>query len=92
MKKRAKARVPRQFGARLLFTARQLLLPLIEGIVHSRRELFSWVQRVGISALTGLFEMDAVELVGPRGLHRTERSHSRWDTAPIVLPFGGGGQ
>ena len=44
MKNRAKVGVPAQVGAELLFTAQQLLLPMIEGIVHSRRELFSWVQ------------------------------------------------
>ena len=75
MKNRAKASVPAQVGAGLLFTAQQLLLPMIEGIVHSRRELFSWVQQVGINALKELFEMDAVEMVGPKGLHRIERSH-----------------
>ena len=89
MKNRAKASVPAQVGADLLFTAQQLLLPMIEGILQSRRELFSWVQQVGITALKELFERDAVELVGPRGLHRSERSHYRWGAAPIVLPFTG---
>ena len=89
MKNRAKASVPAQVGAELLFTAQQLLLPMIEGILQSRRELFGWVQQVGITALKELFERDAVELVGPRGLHRSERSHYRWGAAPIVLPFGG---
>ena len=87
MKNRAKASVPAQVGGGLLFTTQQLLM--IEGIGHSRRELFSWIQQVGISALQELFEMDAVELVGPRGLHRTEPSHYRWGTARIVLRFGG---
>jgi len=32
-------------------------------------------QQVGINALKELFEMDAVEMVGPKGLHRIERSH-----------------
>ena len=89
MKNRAKASVPAQVGADLLFTAQQLLLPMIEGILDSRRELFSWVQQVGIHALQELFEMDSVEMAGPKGLHRTRRSHYRWGTAPIVLPFGG---
>ena len=89
MKNRAKAGVPAQVGAGLLFTAQQLLLPMIEGIVHSRRELLCWVQQVGISALKELFEMNAVEMVGPRGIHRRERPHYRWGRAPLVLPFGG---
>ena len=89
MKNRANARVPAQVGAELLFTAQQLLLPMIEGIVASRHELFNWIQQVGISALRELFELDAVELAGPRGRHCAQRSHYRWGAAPIVLPFGG---
>ena len=89
MKNRAKGRVPEQAGAGLLFTAQQLLLPMIEGLVHSRRELFAWVQQVGISALNQLFELDAVELAGPQGKHSSTRSHYRWGSAQIALPFGG---
>lgn len=89
MKNRANTRVPAQVSAGLLFTAQQLLLPMIEGIVASRHELFSWIQQVGISALRELLEMDAVELAGPRGKHCAQRSHYRWGAAPIVLPFGG---
>ena len=89
MKNRAKGRVPEQAGAGLLFTAQQLLLPMIEGLVHSRRELFAWVQQVGISALNQLFELDALELAGPKGKHSSTLSHYRWGSAQIALPFGG---
>jgi hypothetical protein len=37
MKKRANASETKQAGAQLLFTAEQLMLPMIEGILHSRR-------------------------------------------------------
>jgi len=84
MKNRAKGRVPEQAGAGLLFTTQQLLLPMIEGLVHSRRELFAWVQQVGISALNQLFELDAVELAGPKGKHSSTRSHYRWGAAQIA--------
>lgn len=46
MKKRANASEPVQVGAELLLTAQQLMLPMIEGIIHSRRVLFGWVQQV----------------------------------------------
>src|SRR5215469_15385727 len=88
MKNRAKANVSAQVGAGLLFTA-QLLLPMIEGLVRSRRELFAWVQQVGISALNELFELDAIELAGSKGKHCSQRSHYRWGSAQIALPFGG---
>jgi hypothetical protein len=89
MKKRAKATEPTQVGAGLLCTAQQLLLPMIEGIIHSRRELFGWVQQVGISMLKELFQLDVVQLAGPKGKHAAERSHYRWGSAAIALPFGG---
>jgi len=62
---------------------------MIEGIVHTRRELFAWIQQVGINALQELFELDVVEMAGAKGKHCPARSHYRWGAAPIVLPFGG---
>jgi putative transposase len=88
MKKRANATEPRQVSASPLFTAQQLLLPMVEGIINSRRELFGWVQQVGISALKELFELEVVQLAGPKGKHAAERSHYRWGSAAIALPFG----
>lgn len=89
MKNRAKPGLPAQVGAGLLPTAQQLLLPMIEGMVHTRYELFGWMQQVGINALQELFELDVVEMAGAKGKHCRERSHYRWGAAPIVLPFGG---
>jgi hypothetical protein len=89
MKNRANRGLPAQGGAGLLPTAQQLLVPMMEGIVHTRRELFAWIQRVGIDALQELFELDVVEMAGAKGKHCLERSHYRWGAAPIVLPFGG---
>ena len=89
MKNRANPGMPAQVGAGLLPTAQQLLLPMIEGMVRSRRELFAWLQQMGINALGELFELDVVEMAGPKGKHCPERSHYRWGAAPIVLPFGG---
>ena len=89
MKNRANPGMPAQVGVGLLPTAQQLLLPMIEGMVRSRRELFAWIQQIGINALGELFELDVVEMAGPKGKHCPERSHYRWGAAPIVLPFGG---
>ena len=89
MKNKATPRLPAQVGAGLFLTVEQLLLPMIEGIVNSRRELFGWIQEVGINALKELFERDVVEMAGAKGKHCAERSHYRWGAAPIVLPFGG---
>jgi hypothetical protein len=77
MKKRANATEPRQVSASPLCTAQQLLLPMVEGIINSRRELFGWVQQVGISALKELFELEVVQLAGLKGKHAAERSYYR---------------
>jgi transposase-like protein len=89
MKNKANPGLTAQGGAGLLPTAQQLLLPMIEGMVHTRRELSAWIQQVGINALQELFELDVVEMAGAKGRHCLERSHYRWGAAPIVLPFGG---
>jgi hypothetical protein len=86
MKKRANASEPTQVGADLLFTAQQLLLPMIEGIIHSRRELFG----VGPAGRNQRAQrMEVVQLAGCKGKHSTERSHYRWGSAATALPFGG---
>ena len=89
MRKRAKSREAKQAGTRLLITAQQLLLPMIEGIAHSKAALLEWVHQVGLSALGELFERDAEQLAGPKGKHSKERSHYRWGSAAAELPFGG---
>ena len=90
MRKRAKSREAKQAGTGLLLTAQQqLLLPMIEGIAHSKAALLEWVHQVGLSALGELFERDAEQLAGPKGKHSKERSHYRWGSAPAELPFGG---
>jgi putative transposase len=89
MKNKANPGLTAQVGAGLLPTAQQLLLPMIEGMVQSRHELFAWIQQVGINALQELFELEVVEMAGAKGKHCLERSHYRWGAAPIVLPFGG---
>jgi putative transposase len=89
MRKRAKSREAKQAGRGLLLTAQQLLLPMIEGIAHSKAALLEWVHQVGLSALGELFERDAEQLAGPKGKHSKERSHYRWGSAPAELPFGG---
>jgi transposase-like protein len=89
MKNRANPKLTAQVGAGLLPTAQQLLLPMIEGLVHTRHELIGWIQQVGINALQELFALDVVELAGAKGKHCPKRAHYRWGAAPIVLPFGG---
>ena len=72
MRKRAKSREAKQAGTGLLLTAQQqLLLPMIEGIAHSKAALLEWVHQVGLSALGELFERDAEQLAGPKGKHST---------------------
>jgi hypothetical protein len=78
MKNRGRASLPAQVDVGLSFTARQLLLSMLEA--RHRPQPLRVVQlgsfiRSASTLPQELFATDAVELVGPSALHRTERSH-----------------
>jgi len=68
---------------------RQLLLPMVSGMAAAKQDLLEWVQEVGLAALEEVFESDVEALTGPKGKHRTERTHHRWGSTSTELPFGG---
>ena len=93
MKKRAE-RAGREQGPRPPIHAdaaqlRQLLFPMVAGIAATRTELMAWVHAVGLSALEELLRDDAARIAGPKGVHRTERTHHHWGSVPTELPLGG---
>lgn len=67
----------------------QVLMPLIAGLVGTRRDLMTWVHQRGLEALDELFRLDAEALAGPKGKHRESRTHHHWGTTNAELPFGG---
>ncbi len=84
MRNRAESTGKRRAGA--IVAVGQLQLPVIVGIAQSTQALLEWVERVGLAALSEVFEDDAEQLAGPKGKHRAAGWHYRWGS--IFLPFG----
>jgi hypothetical protein len=50
---------------------RQVVLPMVAGIVTTKKAMRDWVTDFGMAALLGLMEADAERAVGaPKGAHR----------------------
>ena len=68
---------------------RELLLPMVAGIAATKSDLMNWVHEVGLAALGEVLRGEADAIVGPRGKHRTDRTHHHWGHASAELAFGG---
>jgi putative transposase len=90
MRSRAERRDGMQ-GAELfpLNRLRQVLLPMVAGMAAAKQDLLSWIQRVGLEALSEVFEADVVSLTGEKGKHDPNRRHHRWGMTQTELPLGG---
>jgi transposase-like protein len=102
MKKRAEKTTRKQPIVRLagaerlratLFPAgelRQVLLPLLAGVVTTKRLLRDWVTDFGLSAVVGLMQADAERVVGARkGARLAGRRRSHWGSTPTPFPYDG---
>lgn len=68
---------------------RRMLLPMVAALASTRRELMAFVHNAGLRALDELFRAEAVQIAGPKGRHRAERTHHHWGTTSTALPLGG---
>lgn len=68
---------------------RQLLLPMVAGMVAAKQDLMSWVHQVGLAALKEILAADAERIAGPKGRHQPSRAHHHWGNAETELSFGG---
>ncbi len=66
---------------------RQLLLPLVAGMVRSKQPLMEWVHQVGLRAPGEVFEHDVEQIAGLRGRHTKGRSHYRWGSTASEPPL-----
>jgi putative transposase len=67
----------------------RLLVPLVDGMTTTRRQLLAWVQSAGLVALEVVFREEAAALAGPKGRHDPTRTHHHWGATPRQLTFGG---
>lgn len=69
---------------------RQVLLPLLTGVVTTKKLLRDWVTDFGMAAVVGLMQADAERAVGTRkGARQPGRQYSHWGSTPTPFPYDG---
>jgi hypothetical protein len=69
---------------------RQVLLPMLAGVVTTKKLLRDWVTDFGLAAVVGLMEADAESLVGaPKSARLPGRRYSHWGSTPTPFPYDG---
>ena len=74
----------------LAATWRQVLLPMVAGIVSTKKAMHEWVADMGLAAIVGLLEADSERVVGCRkGGHQKGRQLGHWGYTDIPFPHTG---
>lgn len=69
---------------------RQVLLPMVAGIVTTKKAMHEWVTEFGMAALVGLMQADAERVVGaPKGAQQKGRRFSHWGHTDTPFPYDG---
>src|SRR5277367_4817906 len=91
MKKRAAVRGRKQEKTPVTMSVamQQLMLPLLLAMDATKKGLLSFVQQMGMVALSELLVTEAAMIAGPKGRHIEGRTHHHWGTATTPVGFGG---
>src|SRR5579863_8589651 len=91
MKKRAAGRGRKQEEAPVAMSVamQQLMLPLLLAMDATKKGLLSFVQQMGMVALSELLVSEAAMIAGPKGQHIEGRTHHHWGTGTTPVGFGG---
>jgi putative transposase len=91
MKKRAaiKGRKQEKTPVAMSVAMQQLMLPLLLAMDATKKGLLSFVQQMGMVALSELLVTEAAMIAGPKGQHIEGRTHHHWGTATTPVGFGG---
>ena len=83
MKKRAAVRGRKQEKTPVTMSVamQQLMLPLLLAMDATKKGLLSFVQQMGMVALSELLVTEAAMIAGPKGRHIEGRTHHHWGTA-----------
>lgn len=76
-----------EWGARRAL--RQLMLPMISGVLATKEALFGLVQQSGLLVMREVLAEDAEKVAGPKGRHQVNRRANHWGTVPAEFPFAG---
>jgi putative transposase len=91
MKKRAAGtgRKQQKTPVTMSIAMQQLMLPLLLAMDATKKGLLSFVQQMGMIALSELLATEAAMIAGPKGKHVEGRSHNHWGTTSTPVCFGG---
>lgn len=91
MKKRAAGRGRKQEETPVAMSVamQQLMLPLLVAMDATKKGLLSFVQQMGMVALSELLAREAAMIAGPKGRHIEGRTHHHWGTGTTPVGFGG---
>jgi putative transposase len=91
MKKRAAGRGRKQEKTPVTMSVamQQLMLPLLLAMDATKKGLLSFVQQMGMVALSELLVTEAAMIAGPKGKHIEGRTHHHWGTGTTPVCFGG---
>jgi putative transposase len=91
MKKRAAStgRKQEKMPVTMSVAMQQLMLPLLLAMDATKKGLLSFVQQMGMVALSELLATEAATIAGPKGQHIAGRTHHHWGTATTPVAFGG---
>ena len=67
----------------------QLMLPLLLAMDATKKGLLSFVQQMGMVALSELLVTEAAMIAGAKGKHMEGRTHNHWGTGSTPVSFGG---
>jgi putative transposase len=91
MKERAAGTVRKQEKTPVAMSVamQQLMLPLLLAMDATKKGLLSFVQQMGMVALSELLATEAAMIAGPKGKHIEGRTHHHWGTGSTPVCFGG---
>jgi hypothetical protein len=91
MKKKAavKGRTQEETPVGMSVAMQQLMLPLLLAMDATKKGLLSFVQQMGVVALSELLAKEAALIAGPKGRHVEGRTHHHWGTGTTPVGFGG---
>jgi putative transposase len=91
MKKKAavKGRKQESRPVAMSVAMQQLMLPLLLAMDATKKGLLSFVQQMGMVALSELLATQAEMIVGPKGQHIEGRAYHHWGTGTTPVGFGG---
>jgi hypothetical protein len=89
MSKKAAVKGRKQEATPVTMSVAMQQLMLLLAMDATKKGLLSFVQQMGMVALSELLATEAALIAGPKGKHMEGRSHHHWGTGSTPMAFGG---